>query len=470
METGLADAFAPGDIVAGRYRIERIIGQGGMGIVVAALHVQLEQRFAIKFLLGHPAADGMQTTRFFREARAAAQIKSEHVARVVDTGTLENGAPYIVMECLDGRDLANELSARGPLPIEEAVDYVLQACEAIADAHALGIVHRDLKPANLFLSRRSDGSTCVKVLDFGISKVLTGASAEPALTATTAVMGSPMYMSPEQIRSSKMVDARSDVWSLGVILFELVCGRPPFRAETVSATLAQIIADPPPPLAHARPGVPAELEAVILGCLEKEASNRTPSVAILAERLLRFAPSSAGVSVERILRLAGAGQPRESLQAATPSTLAPKYPQTSAAWGQTGHPASGGERKVVVSAMAGALVTLILIAVAWLWTWGSVDQVATAASSPPIPPPRSSAVLATASTAQVPLSPPPPAAATAPVPIASEAAVKAGDAPQVTSRPRVKSGVSPHATTRASGGPARAATSATSTPPFGGRL
>jgi len=186
-----AASVSVGEILAGKYRIDRVLGAGGMGVVVAAHHLQLDERVAIKFLLPEMLAQQDAVMRFSREARAAVKIKSEHVARVTDVGTLETGAPYMVMEYLEGIDLA-ELVRRGPLPITQAVDFVLQACEAIAEAHALGIVHRDLKPANLFLATLPGGVQSVKVLDFGISK-LTGLSAsggQDSATRTKALMGS----------------------------------------------------------------------------------------------------------------------------------------------------------------------------------------------------------------------------------------------------------------------------------------
>src|SRR5689334_6553526 len=214
----------PGQMLAGKYRVERILGTGGMGVVVAAKHVELNILVAIKFLLPHVLSNQTAVARFAREARAAVRIKSEHVARVSDVGTLESGAPYMVMEYLDGGDLSAWLKERGALPVEQAVEFVLQASEAIAEAHALGIVHRDLKPSNLFVTRRRDGSMTVKVLDVGISKTTSIDAAAMDMTATTAVMGSPLYMSPEQLQSSKDVDARSDIWSLGIILYELLAG------------------------------------------------------------------------------------------------------------------------------------------------------------------------------------------------------------------------------------------------------
>jgi eukaryotic-like serine/threonine-protein kinase len=203
-----------GDILAGKYRVERVLGIGGMGVVVAAHHLQLDEKVALKFLLPEALGNSEAVARFAREARAAVKIKSEHVARVIDVGTLPNGAPYMVMEYLDGGDLAAWLQERGPLPIEQAVEFVLQACVAVADAHALGIIHRDLKPANLFCVRRSDGQLSIKVLDFGISKMTPfGGSGPSAMTHTSALMGSPLYMSPEQMRSAKDTNPRTDIWA-----------------------------------------------------------------------------------------------------------------------------------------------------------------------------------------------------------------------------------------------------------------
>jgi serine/threonine-protein kinase len=296
-----------GDILAGKFRIDRVLGQGGMGVVVAAEHTTLRQKVAVKFLLPEAMARADACDRFLREARAAVAIRSEHVARVTDVGTLDSGAPYMVMELLAGTDLGVVLQQRGPLPIAEAVDYLLQAGEAIAEAHSLGIIHRDLKPANLFLSARADGSSLIKVLDFGLSKVPKGNAMDASLTAANVIMGSPFYMSPEQVRSLKGLDARTDVWSLGVILYQLVTGVRPFDAEGLGVLFLMIGADPvTPPSAH-RPDLPPGLEAVILRCLEKDPSHRMASVAELAGALAPFAPSGSRLSVERIQRTLGDG-------------------------------------------------------------------------------------------------------------------------------------------------------------------
>jgi serine/threonine-protein kinase len=295
-----AAPVSPGDVLAGKYRVERVLGQGGMGVVVAAKHLHMEQRVAIKFLLPDLASHPETVARFAREANAAVKIQSEHVGRVIDVGTLESGAPYMVMEYLEGSDLADVVARRGPLPWHEVVEYVLQACEAIAEAHVAGIVHRDLKPANLFLIRRADGSPCVKVLDFGISKAADAASGS-ALTQTAAMMGSPKYMSPEQLKSARDVDARTDIWALGVILYELLSGEGAFRADTMPQLYVAIIQDPPQPLR--RTDVPPGLHQVILRCLEKDPARRFQSVAELAAALHEFAPVHARRSVERISRI-----------------------------------------------------------------------------------------------------------------------------------------------------------------------
>jgi serine/threonine-protein kinase len=303
----MTSAVAVNDVVAGKYRVERVLGQGGMGVVLAAWHLQLEERAAIKIMLPEAAANAEAVARFLREARAAAKIQSEHVARVRDVGTLDNGHPYMVMEYLEGEDLSAVIANRGAVAVESAVTYVLQACEALAEAHTIGIVHRDLKPGNLFLTRRRDGSELVKVLDFGISKV-TGAAAsgsDSAKTRTSALMGSPLYMSPEQMTSSRDVDPRSDIWALGVILYELLTGRPPFDGETLPQICAMILSGPTPTLQASLPHLPRELDAVVRRCLEKSPENRFSNVSELANALQPFGSGRSAVSVDRISRLVG---------------------------------------------------------------------------------------------------------------------------------------------------------------------
>jgi serine/threonine protein kinase len=295
--------IAAGDVLLKKYRVERLIGEGGTGIVVSATHVQLQQRVAIKFLRRALESDELRT-RFDREARATGKIESEHVVLVLDTGTLDDGAPYMVMEHLEGRDLAHVLKEDGPLPVEKAVDCMLQVCEALEQAHAIGIVHRDLKPANLFLVRRDDGDVHVKVVDFGISKILDRkliADDQPHdVTSSFTVLGSPRYMAPEQVKSSKDVDGRADLWSVGAVLFQLVTGRHAFEAENnVQASLAVLTAEPQSLCALA-PHAPRDLEAVVNRCLTKDIAQRFQSAAELAEALRPFASDRAKESLDRL--------------------------------------------------------------------------------------------------------------------------------------------------------------------------
>ncbi len=322
---------APGDVLAGKYRVEGLLGEGGMGTVLAARRVTLEDRVAVKVMKREAARDGEAVARFLREGRASVRIKGEHVARVLDVGSLEDGTPYMVMEHLDGADLGTLVERDGPLPVPVAIDYVLQACEALAEAHAQGIIHRDIKPSNLFLTERLDGSRIVKVLDFGISK-LTSAVDESrpdyGMTQTQTVMGSPQYMAPEQMRSSRRVDARTDIWAIGTLLHELLTGVAPFEARTMPELFAMILQDPAPPLAARRPEVPAGLDRIVARCLEKDPEMRPASIAELARALAPFGTATAALKAESISRLPAAPS-RPSL--IVPSTSSSALPSSSPA-------------------------------------------------------------------------------------------------------------------------------------------
>ncbi len=282
-------AIAPGRILEGKYRIERALGEGGMGYVVEATHLALGTRVAIKLMLQEFVADKEAVKRFAREARAAASLTGVHAVRTLDVGTLATGAPYIVMEYLAGQDLRSVLSARGRLPAHEAVAMILDACEAIGEAHARGILHRDIKPTNLFLAEGPHGP-CLKVLDFGLAKTIGSAPdpTESGLTETRAFLGSPRYMSPEQLQSARNVDVRTDIWALGVCLYELLSGRPPFEAENLQMLSARILLESPRPLIEACPDVPPRLAAIVHRCLKTDRAQRYPTVHELALALRAY--------------------------------------------------------------------------------------------------------------------------------------------------------------------------------------
>ncbi|HSO33137.1 MAG TPA: protein kinase [Labilithrix sp.] len=262
-----------GGIVADKYRVERLVGRGGMGCVVEATHLQLLQRVAIKFLL-EDQSDAGTATRLLREARAAVALQSEHVARVMDIGTLPSGMPFLVMELLEGQTLASRLSGGRTLAVDEVVWMAMQACKALADAHRAGIIHRDVKPGNIFLAR-ADGRVVTKLLDFGIAKVKDpGIAVEEHLTSSEHTLGTPRYMSPEQLTASSSVDARSDVWSLGVVLYECLAGSTPFPRGTAFEIGAQILSGNVARIAAARPEVPPTVDAIIARCLERNAAAR----------------------------------------------------------------------------------------------------------------------------------------------------------------------------------------------------
>ena len=305
-----------GETLAGKYTVERVLGVGGMGVVVAAKHIHLGERVAIKFLLPHALARPDVVKRFLQEGQAAAKMKSEHIARVRDVGTLDSGAPYLVMEYLDGEDLGVVLRAKGALSIEVSVGYILQACEALADAHAAGVIHRDLKPGNLFLTRKNDGTPVIKIIDFGISKVGVTGDGLPLIgtgemTETAMMMVSPLYMAPEQMASARDVDGRSDIWSLGIILHTLLTGEQPFKAPSVMQIYEMILAGAPP-LRNALPGAPEGLEKILLKCLQKQREDRYNNVADLAAALVEFGPAGSRDSAERTARISLVNRPKGS--------------------------------------------------------------------------------------------------------------------------------------------------------------
>ena len=291
-------------LLAGKYRVERLLGEGGMGVVLAATNEALRQKVAIKLLRSGSLANAKALGRFEREARAAASLRSEHVARVLDVGKLDDGRPYMVMEYLEGMDLGDVIDQGPYLPVPQVVDYVLQASEAIAEAHAAGIIHRDLKPRNLFLATTVDGRPLIKVLDFGISKTEESNGEDMSLTRTTEIIGSPSYMSPEQLRASKEVDVRTDIWALGVILYELLTKKVPFQAVTVTDLVAVVLMEPTPDVRVERPDAPEGLVYAINRCLAKRREERFSSVAELVGALAPFGSALTSGIADRVTRVA----------------------------------------------------------------------------------------------------------------------------------------------------------------------
>jgi eukaryotic-like serine/threonine-protein kinase len=355
-----------GRILAGKYRLDRALGTGGMGTVVAATHLGLGRKVALKFMRLGVLDDGEAIGRFMREARAAATLRSEHVAQVMDVEVdTEDGAPYIVMEYLEGSDLASLLEAKGVPPATDAVDYVLQACEGLAEAHANGIVHRDLKPANLFLTCRPDGAPLVKVLDFGVSKLNEAAqSGSFHLTQPKKAIGSPHYMSPEQMVASPDVDQRADIWALGVILYELLSGKPPFAGTNFLELGLEVTNRAHAPLARRVPGISPGLAAVVDRCLQKTAPARFANLAELASALVPHAGPGAKAAADRIARTLGVG----AQSTGTPTAITPRR-----------------DRRVVIAAVGAGLAAA---AAGVLWRRvKSVHAVATVAPPPPAPQP-----------------------------------------------------------------------------------
>jgi eukaryotic-like serine/threonine-protein kinase len=319
-----------GDIVD-KYRVEHVVGIGAMGVVVAARHTTLDQIVAIKFLVEHRFGSRDESiARFLGEARAAARIQSDHVCRVSDVGMLPTGVPYMIMEYLDGNDLEDEIINRGQLELVEAVDYVLQACDAIAAAHQLGIVHRDLKPANLFLARRPDGSRRVKVLDFGISKATT--IERPRFTRETKSLGTPAYMPPEQIKDPTGVDHRADIWALGAILYEILTGQMAFVGENVQEVLDRVLGEDPCPIPALRRDVPPELIAIIGRALARDRDARWQTAATFARALAPFGSIGVLAGLASIQREVGSLSSISGVQTAAlaspmhPAAMGSKHP------------------------------------------------------------------------------------------------------------------------------------------------
>ncbi len=443
---------APGDIIGGKYRVERVLGAGGMGVVVAARHVELDQPVALKFVLPEALAGKGNLERFLREARAVVKLKSEHVARVYDVGR-EGDQPYMVLELLEGTDLSKLHKREKPLPVADVAEYVVQACEALAEAHAVGIIHRDLKPHNLFLTTRLNGTPLVKVLDFGISKAVGPAAAgQMQLTDSAAVIGSPVYMAPEQMRSARAADVRTDIWALGVVLYELLACTLPFDGETVTEVCIRVVNDDPKPLAELRPDIAPALARVVMRCLEKAPSARFQSVAELGAALEPFSRSAVAGGAPRVWRAVEA--PRGALDAGVnvraaaramadetgPATaisftdaavdvLPPSDPidvaSTDVNWAEATTRDPRPPRRTFVAGIGAGIVASLAIAavvVSLVWTRATPATPAAAAAGPSV----------AASSVGLPAAPPPPASTAL---LAEPAPEPTADAPASASPP-----------------------------------
>jgi serine/threonine-protein kinase len=310
------------------FTVVRVLGHGGMGTVVEAAFGPAKQPLALKFLhddlLDHPVIP----KRFQREVELATTLASAHVARVFGIDKSADGTTFMVMELLEGSDLCSILRREGPLPVWRVCRLVAQACEAIEEAHARGIVHRDLKPENLFVTRASDGSDWVKVLDFGISKVIENgpaasdrkrAPARPALTRVGTTVGTPEYMAPEQLRAAPDLDGAADVYSLAVVTYELLAGRRPFTGATHEALVGEILKGHALPLKQLRSDAPEVLCGIVTAAMHRDRKKRTPTVKQLREAILPFS-DPAGRRVE----------PTLSIEPASPSASGPLRPPVAA--------------------------------------------------------------------------------------------------------------------------------------------
>lgn len=350
-----------GDLLAGKYRIERLLGEGAMGVVVAATHLDLDKPVALKFMKPEAIAAPECIDRFLREARAAGRLRSEHTCQVHDVGRLDNGAPYIVMELLEGEDLQTFVDRVGVLPSDLVARYLGEVCEAMEEAHAAGIVHRDLKPQNLFKVTTPGGRDLIKVLDFGVSKLHQGDGA--TRTANGAIIGTPAFMSPEQMVSSKDVDRRSDIWAMGVIMYQLATGCLPFAGDDVFAIGLRIVNDAPVPPRAIRPDLDARLEVHILRCLAKDPAARYATAEELRRDLLVLVHAGDRSRVSAAFAapagLAGWAQATISLNSSAemPAMARSTLPQLA---GTMPPPATGARtRSRVAIAAAAALATVI---------------------------------------------------------------------------------------------------------------
>jgi serine/threonine-protein kinase len=360
-------AVKPGTVIAEKYRVEKELGRGGFGIVVRARHLTIDQVVAIKVLtIGEGGASEWKedAARFKREAQATAALKSDYVVRILDVDLLEGGAPYMVMEHLEGETLHNAIHTRGPLSVEESVDHIVQVLAALAEAHAAGIVHRDLKPANVFITKGHGGTLVAKVLDFGVSKIAahsgigTTSTVSP-ITKTGAVIGTVAYMAPEQIVDAKRVDARADLWSVGVMLYELLTQKTPFGPPNNATIVTSMLTKPPASLLAERPDLPPKLEKIVMRCLEKLPGKRYKTAAAVGAALAELTTPRARGALDVLRRArppSGAAAPIEK--------GAPKAVGSARGGGSASEKTRRMRRITIGIGVVGAVVTVALLGLA----------------------------------------------------------------------------------------------------------
>jgi eukaryotic-like serine/threonine-protein kinase len=440
----------PGDILLGKYRVEEVIGIGGMGRVVRATHLYLHQSVAIKILLPTMAESNSTVERFLREAQATVKLRNEHIARVMDVGTMPDGVPFMVMEFLEGFDLNQILRHHGPQLAQPVVDLVLQACEGMSEAHALGIIHRDIKPSNFFITRRPDGSNLLKVLDFGISKTPVSAHGVSDLTGTQTVVGTPTYMAPEQMRTARSTDPRSDIWSIGVVMYQMLVGRPPFEAETYAELVLKVGTEPPAPMLGIV--LPPGLDAIVFRCLEKDPNARIQNVGDLARMLAPYAsdPLSAQQSAERATRILTQPKDRMSLSQVSVGMgsgglgLTPPPSATPHSWNRSSVGGAAGQMGVSATRVVRGGRGMVIAAVATLCVaagFGGFLLAGKTKSKPVEITPAAQPVAATPTPAPAP-APAPAAPTPAPAPVAaagsaatSSKSIEAGLKPTIAAKP-----------------------------------
>jgi serine/threonine protein kinase len=428
---GLAAALAPGTVIGGKYRLEQPLGAGGMGVVLAARHLELNQNLAIKVLLPNVASSQEAVTRFLREGRSAAQLTSPHVAKVHDAGRLPSGAPFLVMELLHGRDLRAHLAEVGHVPLAQAIEWTLQTAHALSEAHTRNIIHRDVKPANLFLADTSAGQQ-IKVLDFGVSKQLD--SLEADLTKTTSAVGTPRYMAPEQMRSPRLGDARGDIWSLGIVLYELTTGQSPFHGDSVTALCFDVMERTPVSPSQLNPLLPTALDEIVLRCLEKDPNDRFQSMTALATALSALAPAArssglftavTGSTPAAPLSTPGlAGQPRTEPLA---HPLFPEMPpqETMRSWDTTAVPRSREKKPSRIPLIGLGIAIGVGVAALVGFLIGNREPSSSNPASSQAAPLQSvtsampTAIVSAEPTVVVVVAPPPPEVSSAPEPVAS---------------------------------------------------